>query len=67
MKISHSYESTLKLNKISAITASVLAFQHSSTTSNTTYKLTKNNKSNKWKISFIENSVLNNKWTQFKW
>ena len=63
MKISHPYESTLKPNKISAIIAAVLAFQNS----NTTYELTENNKSNKWKISFIENSILNNKWTQFKW
>ena len=63
MKISHSYESKLKPDKISAIIAAVLAFQNS----NTSDKLIENNKLNKWKISFIENSIFNNKWTKFKW
>ena len=64
MKIIYNHKTTLTNNKIAAIISAILAFQNmdnGDTHPSDNYKL------NKWQISLIENSILNNKWTNYKW
>lgn len=63
MKITYNHVSKFNPDKISAIIAAVITFQNEN--NNVTDPI--NNKLNQWKIALTENSILNNKWTKFKW
>ena len=63
MKITYNHVSKLNTDKISAIISAVLAFQNENNNINDPI----NNKLNKWQMSLTEHSILNNKWTKFKW
>ena len=62
MKITYNHVSKLNTDKISAIISAALTFQNENNNINDPI----NNKLNKWQISLTENSILNNKWTKFK-